>query len=103
MKIPLIFAISLNVTLAHAQSGDASAGETLYMDACAQCHGSTGRGNMGLPSLAGNDADYIASRLKQYRAGVKAGGSSSMMISNAADLSDADIANLAAFISTRFR
>ncbi|MBS3805209.1 MAG: c-type cytochrome [Oleiphilaceae bacterium] len=102
MKLPLFCAAALTMGMANAQPSDAPAGQALYESACAQCHGSKGRGNMGLPSIAGNDTDYIVSRLKQYRAGEKVGAASAMMMANAADLSDADIKNLAAFISANF-
>jgi cytochrome c553 len=54
------------------------------------------------PSLAGRDMDYIAKRLKQYRAGEKVGSNSALMMPNAANLSDAEIANLATYISQNF-
>jgi len=46
--------------------------------------------------------DYIAKRLKQYRAGEKVGSNSALMMPNAANLSDAEIANLATYISQNF-
>lgn len=105
MKINVFFAViaALTTTMVSAQPGDASEGQVLYSKECAQCHGSEGRGNMGLPSIAGNDGDYIASRLKQYRGGEKVGPFSSMMIASATGLSDTDIANLAAFIASGFQ
>ena len=55
------------------------------------------------PSLAGHDAGYISTRLMQYRAGETVGPNSPLMKPVAATLSDQDIANLAAFISTEFQ
>ncbi|RUR43447.1 c-type cytochrome [Vreelandella populi] len=81
------------------QASDKSAGETLYADACAQCHGPNGKGTANFPSLSGRDADYITPRLETYRAGEKEESNSFLMIPNATDLSDEDIANLAAYIA----
>ncbi|MEX0603234.1 MAG: c-type cytochrome [Marinobacter sp.] len=105
MKTPLFIVIATALTMGSAivQAADTSAGKTKYADSCAQCHGPTGKGMASFPSLAGRDADYITSRLETYRAGEKVGSNSALMIPNAADLSDDDIANLAAYISENFQ
>ncbi|MDQ7727333.1 c-type cytochrome [Halomonas sp. SpR8] len=101
MKISLLLVIATTLTMGAAtvQAADKGAGETLYADACAQCHGPSAKGMASFPSLAERDADYITSRLETYRAGEKVGSNSFLMIPNATDLSDDDIANLAAFIA----
>lgn len=101
MKIFLFFvtATALAMGSATLQAADKSAGEALYAEACAQCHGPNGKGMASFPALSGRDADYITSRLETYRAGERVGSNSSLMIPNATDLSDDDIANLAAFIT----
>ncbi len=101
MKISLFFVIATALTMGSAtvQAADKSAGETLYADACAQCHGPNAQGMASFPSLGGRDAEYITSRLETYRSGEKVGSNSFLMIPNATDLSDDDIANLAAFIA----
>ena len=91
-------AIALDLT--QAQAADPAAGESLYAINCAQCHGPTAKGMASFPSLLGRDADYIQSRLETYRAGEKVGPNSGLMIPNARKLSDDDIANLSAFLST---
>ena len=77
-----------------------AAGERLFRGACAQCHGRTGRGQGSFPTVAGLEEEHIATRLTQYRAGERIGPNSGLMIPVASRLSDEDIANLAAFIST---
>lgn len=84
-------------------SVDLAAAEELYADACAQCHGRAGRGMASFPSVAGRDADYLAEQLERYRAGETIGPNSALMIPVAAELSDQEIANLAAFISANFQ
>ncbi len=87
---------------ANALATDVAGAETIYANACAQCHGPGGQGMASFPSLAGNNPHYIASRLGQYRAGEAIGSNSALMRPVAAALSDDDIANLAAFIATNF-
>ena len=94
-------ALALGVAQAHA--GDVSAGKEMYAESCVQCHGSSGRGVGSFPSLTGHDADYITKRLEQYRAGDRVGPNTGLMAPHAADLSDEDIANFAAYISTDFQ
>lgn len=101
MKILLLWSMSTALMMGATvvQAADRFAGETLYADSCAQCHGPSGKGMASFPALTGRDADYITSRLEAYRAGEKVGSNSSLMIPNATDLSDDDIANLAAYIA----
>ncbi len=56
------------VTLA----GDASAGRSLYA-VCATCHGDAAQGNeaLGAPSLAGQSDWYLATQLKNFKAGYR--------------------------------
>lgn len=99
MSLMLVIATALTLGAGAVQAADKAAGETLFADACAQCHGPAGKGMASFPSLSGRDADYITSRLETYRAGEKVGSNSFLMIPNATDLTDEDIANLAAFIA----
>jgi cytochrome c553 len=90
---------AMTMVAAEARAQDAAAGEALYKKDCRQCHGPTARGMSAYPRLSDKEADYIVERLGRYRAGEKIGPNSPLMIPAAADLSDTDIANLAAFIS----
>lgn len=82
-----------------AVAQDVSEGEALYQDVCRNCHGPTGKGMASFPRLVGHDAEFIASRLEKYRAGERVGSNSALMMPVAADLTDEDIANLAAYIT----
>lgn len=79
---------------------DSSAGEELYQSVCKNCHGPTARGMASFPKLAGQPTDYLMARLQQYRADEKVGPNTALMQPHATGLSDEDIANLAAYIST---
>ena len=94
----LAAAAATTISAAGAQAQDLAAGEDLYKSACRQCHGPTARGMASFPRLNDKEADYLAMRLEQYRAGEKVGANSALMMPVAEKLSDEDIANLAAFI-----
>jgi len=98
-----IISAALALGTGHAVAQDVSVGKALYSRACASCHGPAGQGLASFPSLQGRDAEYIANRLRQYRAGERVGANTALMAPNAADLSDADISALADYISSEFR
>ena len=81
-----------------AASGDANRGRDRYAS-CISCHGPQGQGMGIFPKISGQTADYIAKRLTQYRAGEMVGPNSPLMMPMASALSDADIADLAAYIA----
>lgn len=95
-------AILVGLLPAAADTPDIAAGAELYATSCAACHGRTGRGVSSYPSLQNQTPDYIAGKLEIYRAGERIGPNSPLMIPNARDLTDAEIAALSAFISTTF-
>ncbi|MBO1923592.1 c-type cytochrome [Thiomicrorhabdus sp. 6S3-12] len=82
---------------AAAQAGDATAGQASYAT-CAGCHGGAGEGGVG-PKLAGQNAADIVAKLQKYKAGEQVGPMTSMMAPMAAGLSDADMENIAAYVS----
>lgn len=80
-----------------AIAGDAAAGKAKAM-MCAGCHGPAGISNNNMwPNLAGQKEGYLASALRDYRSGAR---NNAMMSGMAKALSDADIANLAAYYSS---
>jgi cytochrome c553 len=84
-----------------AQKGDPVAGQ-LKAGQCAGCHGITDWRNgyppYRVPKLGGQHPEYIALALQQYKTGARAHPT---MHAIAATLSDQDVADLAAFLSTR--
>ncbi|MCC5813089.1 MAG: c-type cytochrome [Ectothiorhodospiraceae bacterium] len=99
----LIIGAALALGGTQAKADDIAVGEAIYAESCVSCHGRAGRGMASFPSITGRDADYIAKRLEQYRAGERVGPNTPLMAPHAADLSDDDIANLAAYISETFQ
>ncbi len=81
-----------------AMAGDAEAGKAKAV-MCAACHGATGTSvNPMWPNLAGQHELYLAKQIKDFRDGAR---KDPMMAPLVAGLSDADIANLAAFYAAQ--
>jgi cytochrome c553 len=70
-----------------------------YYGQCIACHGANGEGGIG-PTLAGQAASDITAKLTAYRAGEQRGAQSAMMWPVAKPMADADISNLATYISS---
>lgn len=88
------------VTGVAAAEGDAAAGAA-KAETCLGCHAVEGYFNVyptyHVPKLGGQNPGYIESALKAYKAGTR---KHDTMHANAADLSDQDMADIAAFLST---
>lgn len=75
---------------------DVAAGKVLAKN-CAACHGETGIGtNPAWPNFAGQKAGYLVNVLKAFRGGLRKDPTMAGVVRG---LSDADIANLAAYYS----
>lgn len=105
MKLLMLIGIgcALVLPLGNAHSADIAAGEAKYASNCAQCHGRTGRGAGAFPSVTGKTQEHHVERLTRYREGERIGPNTALMAPNARNLSDEDIADLAAFMATTFR
>jgi len=92
-----------------ASEENLQAGEDIYrgggsaagIPACMGCHGPNGSGNpaAAFPALAGQNPEYIAEQLKQFRSGGRANDAGEMMRTIAKRLSDAEIAAVANYIA----
>lgn len=72
-------------------------GQRLFLNNCAQCHGSDGRGSKGFPNLA--DSDWLGGDTHDYVKGVITKGRVANMPAMAAAVgSAADVANLAQYV-----
>jgi len=72
----------------------------IQVPACSSCHAPDGAGNSAakFPRLAGQNSEYIAAALQNFRSGARANDSGSMMRMVAERLSDTEIAALANYI-----
>ena len=78
-------------------------GERL-MPACDACHGRRGTGNprsIGMPSLAGQKAQYLAATLRAYRSGDRANDVYSVMRSITGQLTDEEIVGLSNYYAAQ--
>lgn len=93
----LLAVVALGVSLqAQARSGNAEAGKA-KSTACAACHGVDGvSAAPTFPTLAGQYSDYLYHALKDYKSGKRKNAIMSGQVQN---LSDADMADLAAYYS----
>ncbi|MCX4186578.1 c-type cytochrome [Methylophaga sp. OBS4] len=81
-------------------AGDVEAGKA-KAGICAACHGANGIATIpAYPNLAGQNEAYLVSALKAYRSKERQGGMASLMQQQAANLSDEDIDNLAAYFAS---
>jgi cytochrome c553 len=86
----------LGVAVAAQAAGDAAAGKA-KAGTCAGCHGANGEGKKPNPPLAGMAEDKFVQAMSEYKSGKRA---NAMMKNFAAKLSDADVANLAAYYAS---
>jgi cytochrome c553 len=77
-------------------SGRGSAGEGLTV--CARCHGDDGAANGRVPRLAGQKREYLEHALRSYATGERSSG---IMEPVASELSEREIADLAAFFAQK--
>jgi cytochrome c553 len=102
LKKTFIAAAAASAMLSSANvlaAGDEAAGK-LKAQTCMGCHGVDGYFNVypsyRVPKLWGQHADFIVASLKAYRDGAR---EHETMKSQAADLSDQDMADIAAFFA----
>ena len=102
MTRALLLATALTIALpcVAADKGDAEAGK-LKVYTCAGCHGITGwknpYPNYHVPKIGGQNYDYLVAALTEYKKGERAHPT---MRAQGESLSDADIRNIAAYLSS---
>ncbi len=100
MMLKVLFAstlLTLGMTGMVQAAGDAAAGAGKSA-VCTACHGADGIGLVPIyPNLKGQQVAYLESSLKAYREGQRTGGNAAIMTPMAKNLSDEDIADLAAY------
>jgi cytochrome c553 len=97
-NIALYYALQKPARAQTPSAGDQAAGKAAS-GACAGCHGDQGvSGNPAYPSLAGQDAQYLASALHEYKDGTR---SDETMKALAAPLDESAIKNVAAYYANQ--
>jgi cytochrome c553 len=79
-------------------AADLAAGKKLVESTCSACHGKDGISVASIyPNLAGQKTDYMVAQLKAFRDGTRP---NPIMVPIAKSLSEADITNVTAYLST---
>lgn len=86
---------------AQAPAAAIAAGKEKFVQ-CASCHGADGRSTVmgNYPKIGGQNLEYVVSALKAYREHRRQGTYAAIMSEVAKQLSDEDIANLAAYVQS---
>ena len=81
------------------QAGDAGAGASAYnARGCVSCHGVSGKEPVANhPVIGGMPQEYIIGELNKFRTGER----DNLIMMHAANLSDADVRNLAAYLESQ--
>ena len=96
MNLQILAALTLALSSNIAFSADAAAGKAKSAT-CAGCHGAAGISAIPMyPNLAGQKEAYLVKQIKAFKEGTRKDPSMNAMV---AALTDADIANLAAYYS----
>ena len=83
--------------IAPVHAADVAAGRAKVIAVCAECHGLTGVSVVAnFPNLAGQKELYLIAQLKAFRAGKRKNIEMNLIVK---PLSDADIANVAAYFA----
>jgi cytochrome c553 len=82
----------------HVENGKIVKGRTV---ACAVCHGPQLKGLGNVPNLAGRSPIYLVRQLYDFKHGARTGKEAALMIPVVVGLTQDDMVNLAAYISSR--
>ena len=94
-----VFSAQANEPAAKVAKPDAAKGEASYAAVCAACHGADGNSSLPAnPKLAQQHPDYIVKQLQEFKSGKRA---NPIMMGMVAALSDEDMKNIAAWLSTQ--
>jgi len=101
MKLLPVVAVTLSTALicGSAFAGD---GTKLYMEkTCSACHGKDGKKTLmpDYPKIAGQNVKYIEKQMLDIKSGARANGNSAAMKGVMVIVSDAEIKDLAEFVS----
>ncbi|MGW1445060.1 c-type cytochrome [Serratia rhizosphaerae] len=98
--VSVVIAAAGLLSLPALAAGDAAAAKNKSAS-CLACHGAAGKVSVPMyPNLAGQNALYLEHALKAYQSGDRSGGQAEVMKAYVSGLSDADIADLAAYYAS---
>ena len=98
-RVTLTLMLAAGLALAApANAADAAAGKALAEASCADCHGEDGAGDDEVPAITGFPVEKFTKAMKEYKDGTRT--KSKKMTKEAQKLSDAQVADLAAYYAT---
>ncbi len=98
-KLTLSVLIAAGVlATAPTYAADVAAGKKVAESGCADCHGDDGKGDADNPALAGMAVDKFTAAIKEYQTGKRT--KDAKMAKAAKKLSEADVANVAAYYAS---
>jgi sulfide dehydrogenase cytochrome subunit len=100
MKSLLIVAAALGLVCGSASAQDRNLGRNLAAQ-CANCHGTNGVSQGGVPGLAGQGRAYIIAQMSAFKSGQRSGPASTIMHQLAKGYTDEQIAAMADFFSAQ--
>ena len=98
-KLMIAVMFILLLTAGSVQAGGNAANGKALSGNCVACHGDDGLGDEDIPAIAGMDAAKLARELADFKSGARV-DEGEIMIENAVDLSEQDMADLAAYYAT---
>lgn len=101
MKInyaPLLAAALLAPPLAYAQ--DRNLGRNLAAQ-CANCHGTNGQSQGGIPGLAGQSRGYLIAQMNAFKTGARTGPAATIMHQLAKGYTDEQVAMMADYFASQ--
>ena len=100
MKPFHLAATVLLLVTAQAHAQDRFAGRNLAAQ-CANCHGTNGQSQGGIPGLAGQGRAYLIAQMSAFKAGQRSGSAATIMHQLAKGYSDEQIALMADYFSAQ--
>jgi len=98
LPFPAAFALAVSlVPSALAQQADSGLGRDLAA-ACANCHGTNGASQPGMPSLAGRERSYLAQQMQDFKTGKRP---ATVMHQIAKGYTDEQIEAISAYLSVQ--
>lgn len=99
-RIAIALALGLALSAAQGLAADTGAGKELYVAKCQSCHGADGSKSIMSKPVKGMKAEAALAAMDGYKAKTYGGSKKATMENLAAQLSDADIKAVAAYIGT---
>jgi sulfide dehydrogenase cytochrome subunit len=92
----LLVVLAIGLLAAHQVRADEISRATLLSVSCAGCHGTDGKSPGSIPTIGGKSSDFIATALRQFSSGERAG---TVMGRHASGYTDEEIQLIADYFS----